>query len=120
MKKMIMINSITFIVFVLNACSSHNNSPSQNNALNKITSSPNKEGIIQKKLNRWLKDEWTPTIEKDKKIVTKYGSTKDNTMLKKNFTLQEYVDKAVVYINNTPDTNNSHTKMVESLPVIGK
>ncbi|MEJ2414079.1 MAG: hypothetical protein P8Y22_02200, partial [Sulfurimonas sp.] len=88
-------------------------------------------------LDGWLKDDWTPSVEKDpeiqkkymkKKVVVKKGEnntteekaeyTEDNN---RSFTLQEYVDKAVAYQKTKPnDYNNSNVKKLESMPVIGK
>ena len=111
--------------------------PSQNSDLNKISNSGGKAkpGIMQKSLDSWLKNEWTPTVNKDKNIQKKYlkkedGSTKadnNNTEEKyvedkdRNFTLQEYVDKADAYMKAHPsDENNSNVKKLQSMPVIGK
>ena len=77
---------------------------------------------MQKSLDKWLKDEWEPTVNKDKEIQKKYPKTEKESVKtsERSFTLQEFVDKAVVYRKKTPDSNNSHVKKVESLPVIGK
>ena len=111
--------------------------PSQNSDLNKISNSGGKAkpGIMQKSLDSWLKNEWTPTVNKDKNIQKKYlkkedGSTKadnNNTEEKyvedkdRNFTLQEYVDKADAYMKAHPsDENSSNVKKLQNMPVIGK
>ena len=92
---------------------------------------------MQKSLDSWLKNDWEPTVSKDKEIQKKYMQEKKETKTKtsaketqkahfvdkknKNFTLQEYVDKASAYMKAKPnDYNSSHVKKVESLPVIGK
>ena len=112
--------------------------PSQNSALNSISSSNGKakDGMMQNIMDSWFKNEWTPTVSKDKEIQKKYmrkdGSTK--TVYKdgreeihyvekddKPFTLQEYVDKAAAYRKAHPnDYEHSNVKKLESMPVIGK
>ena len=110
--------------------------PSQNSDLNKISNSGGKAkpGIMQKSLDSWLKTEWTPTVDKDKKIQKKYLKKEDtangntnNTEEKyvedkeRNFTLQEYVDKADAYMKAHPsDGKKSNVKKLENMPVIGK
>ena len=118
--------------------------PSQNSDLNKISNSNGKEkpGLMQKSLDSWLKNEWTPTVNKDKKVQKKYlkkvnikkidtnadiketsNATEEKYVENKerNFTLQEYVDKASAYMKAHPDDGKeSHTKQLESMPVIGK
>jgi hypothetical protein len=109
--------------------------PSQNSDLNKISNShgTEKPGLMQKSLNSWLKNEWTPTVNKDKKVQKKYlkkvdaEETNNDTQEKyvedkeRNFTLQEYVDKASVYMKAHPSVENaSNVKKLESMPVIGK
>jgi len=121
-------------------CSSLSSSaPSQNAALNSISKSnaaKPKDGYMQSMMDSWLKNDWTPTISKDKNIQKKYmrkdGSTK--TIYKdgreevhyvekddKPFTLQEYVDKASAYRKAHPnDYEHSNVKKLESMPVIGE
>ncbi len=111
--------------------------PSQNSDLNKISNSNGKakSGFIQKNLDNWLKNEWTPTINKDKKVQNKYmkkvaikrENSSNDTEKKyvedkeRNFTLQEYVDKAAAYSKAHPsDGKDSNVKKLESMPVIGK
>ncbi len=89
---------------------------------------------MQKSLDSWLHDDWEPTVSKDKEIQKKYmKEEKVQTSAKetqqshfvdkedKNFTIQEYVDKASAYMKAKPnDYNSSNVKKLESLPVIGK
>lgn len=118
-------------------------------------------------MDKWFKEDWTPTVNADKEIQKKYlkvqttdstGKTevkyieadKATTTAKKdakaepvyikmqktdkngkvqvkymedrdrNFTLQEYVDKAAVYRKAHPnDYKHSNVKKLESMPVIG-
>ena len=142
-------------MFILSSCSSSNDvSPSQNDVLKSV--SPNgkeKAGFMQKSMESWIKDEWIPTVTKDKEIQKKYmkkvskpstTTSENDTEIKKvkvkekvskktvstskyeedtsrNFTLQEYVDKASVYNKAHPsDYKNSNVKRLDSMPVIGK
>ncbi len=142
MKQLIIISNLLLLAFVLSNCSSSSAkvTPSQNTALNSISNSnagTKKEGAMQKSLDSWLKNDWEPTVSKDKEIQKKYMQEKKEAKSKtsakenqkshfvdkknKNFTLQEYVDKASAYMRAKPnDYNSSHVKKVESLPVIGK
>ncbi len=141
MKQLIILLNSLLLAFVLSNCtSSIKATPSQNTALNSISNSnasEKKEGAMQKSLDSWLKNDWEPTVSKDKEIQKKYMQEKKETKTKtsaketqkahfvdkknKNFTLQEYVDKASAYMKAKPnDYNSSHVKKVESLPVIGK
>jgi hypothetical protein len=109
----------TICIVCLNSCSSNATvSPSQNEALNSVTNSTAKkdnEGTMQKTLDGWLKDEWTPKVEKDEAIKAK---NQDKT---RDFKLQEYVEKSEVYMKESNSTTkDSHYKKMESMPVIGK
>jgi len=117
MKTLTTLISLTITTFLLNACSASKTvTPSQNSALNSVTSShKQKSGAMQESLDNWLEKEWTPTVEKDEKIKEKYKAKE------RDFTLQEYVDKSEVYIRDNNSTyENSHSKKISSMPVIGK
>ncbi len=121
-------------------CSSNTSvAPSQNSALNSISKSNAKkknDGFMQKAMDNWFNNDWTPTISKDKNIQKKYmrkdGSTKvvykdgreEVHYVEKDdkpFTLQEYVDKAAAYRKAHPnDYEHSNVKKLESMPIIGK
>ncbi|WP_373034986.1 hypothetical protein [Sulfurimonas sp.] len=109
----------TICMLGLNACGSNASvSPSQNEALNSVTNSTaekNNKGSMQKSLDGWLKDEWTPKVEKDEAIKEK---NQDKT---RDFRIQDYVEKSEVYIRESNSTTqDSHYKKMESMPVIGK
>jgi hypothetical protein len=127
----------TYVTFILTGCSGHtlqdyadkkfNNkeeikknesvSPTKNEALNKVSplNQNRPDGSMQKSLDHWLETDWTPTVQKDEKI--KKVDANEN----RNFTLQEYVDKAVAYSKNKPDSNESSgVNNLSKLPVIGK
>ncbi|WP_428739525.1 hypothetical protein [Sulfurimonas sp.] len=138
MKQKSNITLLTFItLFALYGCTTKPEStPSKNEELNNLspTGTNKKAGVTQNILDGWLKDDWTPSIEKNEEIQEKYMKkevvkTENNTTEKteyienKNrpFTLQEYVDKARAYQKANPsDENASHVKQMESLPAIGK
>lgn len=117
MKNLTLIMTITVTTIVMSACSSKAmENPSQNSALNNISSShKEKSGPMQESLDNWLKKEWTPTVEKSEDVKEK------NLDKSRDFTIQEYVDKATLYIDDNNKTyKNSHTKKISSMPVIGK
>lgn len=92
-------------------------SPTKNEALNKVSpiNQNRQDGAMQKSLDNWLETDWTPTIQKDEAIK------KVNENKSRNFTLQEYVDKAIAYSKNKPDSNESSgIQNMNKLPVIGK
>ncbi|ADN08584.1 hypothetical protein [Sulfurimonas autotrophica] len=145
--KQLITTSLTASLFILlSGCATDAPvAPSQNSDLNKITNSNGKEkpGLIQKSLDSWLKNEWTLTVNKDKKVQKKYLKKADGSLSKdtnnstekidndtevkyvekedRNFTLQEYIDKASAYMKVHPsDDKDSNVQKLESMPVIGK
>jgi len=119
MKQLIIKHSIFLSLVLFTACSTPQNiSPSQNDALNKISNSNVKKenGSLQSLLDNFLQNEWIPTLNRDKEIREKYIQKED-----KPFSLQEYVDKRAVYIKAHPsDHNKSNVHKLEMMPVIGK
>jgi len=115
MKKLIL---IPMAILLLNSCSSNNGiNPSQNSSLNKITKSKTikTDGAMQKSLDNWLKKEWKPTINKNKRFK-KLDENKS-----RNFTLQEYIDKAILYgKTHNKQTKNSHLEKLKKLPAINQ
>jgi len=143
MKQLIIISPLIITAFLLNSCASSTTevAPSQNSALNSISksnASTKKEGAMQKSLDSWLHDDWEPTVSKDKEIQKKYmkeekvqenvkpsvNETQESHFVdkeNKNFTIQEYIDKASAYMKAKPnDYNSSNVKKLESMPIIGK
>ena len=141
------------VVFVLCGCTSHPDvSPSQNPSLRSV--SPNatgisKEGYMQRNLDQWLKEEWTPMTEGSPSspvpsasaeqplsapsVSTESAPTVPNVQITSPkveestpFTLQKYADKWKVYLENKEKMKAgkvqepSHLQQMESLPVIGK
>jgi len=128
MKQLITTTLTASLFILLSGCATDAPvAPSQNSDLNKISNSngKTKPGIMQKSLDSWLKNEWTPTVNKDKKVQKKYLKKEDGKKYvekkDRNFTLQEYVDKAEAYSKEHPsDGKKSNVKKLESMPVIGK
>jgi len=138
MKQLITTTLTASLFILLSGCATDAPvAPSQNSDLNKISNSNGKAkpGLMQKNLDNWLKNEWTPTVNKDKKIQKKYLKKEDGSIeevsntteekyvedKERNFTLQEYVDKTSVYMKAHPsDDKDSNVKKLESMPVIGK
>jgi len=149
MKQLKLIITSSLTMAMLSACGTSTVvAPSQNSALNSITDSNGKEksGYMQQGLDSWLKDDWTPTMEQNEEIRTKYmdkvepksskAMSKDEATVEgqeettevkyvekkdKNFTLQEYVDKSAAYFEvQERDLEGSNVKKMQSMPVIGK
>jgi hypothetical protein len=145
MKQLIIIPTTLLLASLLNSCASSSVevAPSQNSALNSISNSnasTKKTGAMQSSLDNWLKNDWEPTVSKDKEIQKKYmkkseekesttatEETKKTEKVKyvykkgRKHRLQEYVDKATAYMRAKPnDYNSSNVHALESLPVIGK
>lgn len=131
------IGLFTYVTLILGGCSGHtlqdladkhiNNkaemkkeeiiTPTKNEALNKLSPSGQEktDGAMQKSLDNWLDTDWTPTVRKDEKVK------KVDANESRNFTLQEYVDKAVAYSKNKPaSTEPSNVEQLSKMPVIGK
>ena len=151
MKQLNLIITSTLTILTLAACGTSTGvTPSQNSALNSISNSSGKakSGYMQKGLDTWLVEDWTPAVEQDKEIQEKYmervesnssneltktsaveganASEKKVTYVEKKDkfpTLQEYVDKTEAYLKATkkdqmPEASN--VKKLEKMPVIGK
>lgn len=118
MNKYTQLTITTFSLLFFTSCSSSNEvSPSQNKALKSVTqaTTAKEDGAMQKSLDSWLNKEWTPRVEKDATIK------KVNEDKERNFTIQEYIDKAVVFSReDNSSTGKSHKEEMNSLPVIGK
>ena len=93
---------LTIIMLFMTACATIHTSQSSHN-------SDNKEGFLQRHLDDWLENDWEPSVkERDENRS-------------RGFKLQDYVDKAALYMKAHPsDENHSNVKKMEALPVIGK
>ncbi|WP_297485055.1 hypothetical protein [Sulfurimonas sp.] len=92
---------LTIVMLFMTACSA----PKVTDSSHK---SDKKSGFLQEHLDNWLQKDWNPAVkEKDKETSER-------------FKLQDYVDKASLYMKAHPsDYNNSNVKKLEALPVIG-
>jgi len=98
--------------------------PSQNPSLNavspSVTATSQSDGAMQKSLDTWTEEEWTPKTEGNSTVQEMHED--DNS----SFTLQKYVDKAGVYLDEKEKEEAgkpkqpSHVEKMESMPVIGK
>lgn len=104
-------------LFLFASCSKVDGvNPSQNKALNSVNGKKEKSqsGYMQQAVDKWLEEDWTPRVEKNEAIK------KANKDEDREFTLQEYVDKIVIYNKELNATfEDSHTQKVNSMPVIG-
>ncbi|MFA6195746.1 MAG: hypothetical protein WC656_03780 [Sulfurimonas sp.] len=119
MKNLTTITFLTFTLLSLSSCSSSQTvNPSQNKALNSVSTSnqgTEVKGAMQNSLDNWLEKEWTPTVEKNESIKAK------NQDKERDFKLQEYVEKIEVYKKESNSSvQESHTGKINALPVIGK
>ena len=92
-------------------------SPTKNKALTKVSplNDGRADGTVQKSLDSWLETVWTPSVDKNETIK----KIDENTS--RNFTIQEYIDKAGVYIKNQPKSDEPSMKeQMDKMPVIGK
>lgn len=116
------------LLTLLVGCASNSTSvtPSNNTALNKISPSSIKEnsGFMQKSLDSFVKEDWSPTLAKDKNIQKKYMKKEKEVYVEdknRNFTLQEFADKISAYTKAKPANHkNSNVTKLNALPVIGK
>ncbi len=129
--------SIIIATFALAGCATNATvPPSQNPSLQAV--SPNaaaasEGGAMQRSLDAWLKDEWTPLTtpkvaqKKEGEIKnTEEVSTTSKAEDEKPFTLQSFADKWKMYHENEAKLKEgkpkeaSHIEAVSALPVIGK
>ena len=131
-------SSIIIAAFVLAGCATNATvSPSQNPSLQAVspnTAATSEGGVMQRSLDTWLKDEWTPLTTPKAAQQSKEGTTKNTEVAsttskvedEKPFTLQSFADKWKVYHENEAKMNEgkpkeaSHIDAVNALPVIGK
>lgn len=114
-------------------------SPSQNSSLQAVspnTSAASEGGVMQRSLDKWLKEDWIPNTTAERSATsssTPKGSSSasaptDTTVVtdEKPFTLQSYADKWKVYHENKEKMNEgkpkeaSHIETLQNMPVIGK
>ena len=140
---------IVTILLIFGGCVSQNQpTPSQNDALNRISKSSadtKEKGYLQEHLDYWLQNDWekntegfeksdaqkstskkdeqvrkadVTNVEKKEAFVDK--SNKENKEKDESFTLQHYVDKMKYYSEHKKSSGPSHMEELENMPVIGK
>lgn len=130
--------SIIIAAFVLAGCAANATiPPSQNSSLQAVspnTAAASEGGAMQRSLDAWLKEKWTPltapkAVQQSKENTSKsveVASTASKAEDEKPFTLQNFADKWKVYHENEAKMNEgkpkeaSHIDAVNALPVIGK
>lgn len=143
--------ALALITFAFAGCANHAGvSPSQNPSLGAISPSAtaaSQNGAMQRGLDSWLKEEWTPLttpatsksnvnpsdtvttnaaqpskVQNEPAAAITPSEPKDNT----SFTLQKYADKWKVYQENKAKMDAekakepSHIEKIQNMPVIGK
>ncbi|MCL5272369.1 MAG: hypothetical protein M1486_03515 [Gammaproteobacteria bacterium] len=129
--------SIIIAAFALAGCATNATvSPSQNPSLQAVspnTTAESSGGAMQRSLDAWFKEEWTP-LTTPKTTQAKDDATKSAAVAstaskaedEKPFTLQSFADKWKVYHENEAKMSEgkpkeaSHIDAVNALPVIGK
>jgi len=124
------------LITLMSGCANREGvAPSQNSSLQAVspsTTSASSGGAMQKSLDSWLKEEWTPITtapsQKEGKdtqaavMTTPAVQQEDNT----SFTLQKYADKWKAYHESKAKMNEgkpkeaSNVEKLESMPAIGK
>ncbi len=140
--------SLTLALFAFGGCANNAGlTPSQNptlNALSPSTTAVSEGGVMQRNLDSWLKEEWTPlttpnapkssapSTENDGVVRVNDGGTAQQAAViegaeeNSSSGLQKYVDKWKMYHENKEKMNEgkpkeaSNVENLEKLPVIGK
>ena len=128
-------------LFIFSGCANREGvAPSQNASLQTVSPSStaaNEGGAMQRSLDAWLKEEWTPLTAapagQTEKTPSNGGTVTTSSAVQtpeakddEPFTLQKYADKWKVYHENKAKMNEgkpkepSHVDMMNSLPVVGK
>jgi len=88
----------------MTGCSTH-----EINGSSHYSDKDDNKGYIQRNLDEWFEKDWNPAVKEKEKDT------------QNRFKLQDYVDKANLYIESQPnDKNDSNVKKLEAMPVIGK
>jgi outer membrane PBP1 activator LpoA protein len=129
--------SIIIAAFILAGCATNATvSPSQNPSLQAVspnTAADSQGGAMQRSLDTWLKEEWTPLTapaatrpKEDATQRVEVDSTASKAEDEKPFTLQSFADKWKVYHENEAKMKEgkpkeaSYIDAVNALPAIGK
>ncbi len=132
--------AVTAVLLVSGCANREGVSPSQNKSLQTVspsTTAVSEGGGMQRSLDAWLKEEWTPmtkTVPVETKTTAPDGTVVTTTTIvevpepenNEPFTLQKYADKWKVYHENKAKMSEgkpkepSHIEMMGTLPVVGK
>jgi hypothetical protein len=132
--------SIALLLFGGCAANTTGVTPSQNTKLQAVSQNSaevGEDGAMQRALDRWLKEEWTPLTQGEKVTTTKTMPDGKvvveekivevpKTDTNETFKLQNFVDKWKVYQENKEKMNAgkpkdpSHIDMLNRMPLIGK
>ena len=128
-------------LIILTGCANREGvAPSKNSTLHSVspsTTAVSEGGAMQRSLDSWLKEEWTPmtkTVPVETKTTAPDGTVVTTTTMVEvpepedndPFTLQKYADKWKVYHENKAKMMEgkpkepSHIEMMGTLPVVGK
>ena len=142
MKMLLMVT----ILLIFGGCASQNQpTPSQNDALNRISKSSadtKEKGYLQEHLDSWLKNDWEKNTKGFDKSDAQKSTSKKSAQVQQrdvvkeskkeasveksaeeendSFTLQHYVDKIKYYNEHKKSSGHSHLEELEKMPVIGK
>jgi len=98
-----------------NPATSSSTKPTANTKVKVVEREDGTAKLVEIETGVVLKEMTKEEVVYQKEIQVKYESKS------RNFTLQEYVDKMAIYnSSHITDDTNSHNKMMDSLPVIGK
>ena len=98
-----------------NPATSDSAEPTANTQVKVVEKKDGSAKLVDVKSGETLKEITKEEVVRQKEVKAKYKE-KD-----RHFTLQEYVDKMAVYSSShVTDDTDSHNKMMDSLPVIGK
>ncbi len=140
MKTFLAITAAASTLLLVGCANREGVSPSQNSSLHTVspsTTAASEGGMMQRSLDGWLKEEWSPltktapvtttTTMPDGKVVTETKMVEvPEPVDNEPFTLQKYADKWKVYNENKAKMMEGKPKepsnidLVNSLPVIGK
>lgn len=140
MKTFLAITAAASTLLLVGCANREGVSPSQNTSLHAVspsTTAASEGGMMQRSLDGWLKEEWSPltktvpvtttTTMSDGKVVTETKMVEvPEPVDNEPFTLQKYADKWKVYNENKAKMMEGKPKepsnidLVNSLPVIGK
>lgn len=116
MKQLIIITASTLSIAFFSACSSSSQAaPSQNSALNSISNSGqnSKSGYMQKSLDSWLKDDWTPTVNEDKDIQEKYMKKSEPSQKETKISTSDTKDDTTIISKDNIKKENSESEYEE-------